>query len=773
MPPIIMNRTRWQLLALVIVPLALFLAAAPLSAQSPQPAPIGGAAVQPKPPHPLLGDVRIRRALAFCTDREDLVQSVYSPLTSAESQLLMMDTFIPKNHWLYTAPPAEYRYPFDPAQGRALLEEAGWTLAPDATYRTNAEGYQLAVGLTTTSAQFRETWAEALEAQWRDQCGIRLVRSHISASVFFGSGAGGLVQRDFEQAAFAWVDQGLPRGLTAYGCDYIPSAGNNWRGQNYMGWCNPTADAALKRAQNTLDRPTQVAEYATVQTEFARDMVSLPLFHRLETYGARAALQNYRPGAAEYDTWNIHAWSLPGVTTLVIRGEEPPSLYRFDTSGAFARLEWLLFEKGVSQADYDFQPALLTELPLVGGLAHGSDVTVEEGDAVVDVDGSAVALAPGVVIQRADGQQVTYAGGPVQMKQYVVPYFFHPELRWSDGQPLKQADIDLAYRHDCDPAAQSFIESTCAAIASVVTANTAYTVTYKPGYQDPAYFKPPFLFYPSHQVILSDGPYQGKTLAEVPTADWSNLLEIMKQPIGVGPYRLKSWREKGEMVFEQNPYYWRGANTLRFQEIHVVFNVPFDQAAQQLEAGTLHVMPDLPTTSSPDVTIYKVASATWEHMDMNLELYRQAVARHMPASGGELATAVGISVTVSPGATAAGADFVLNDIAAPTQKFQDAQVPVRAFTVQSFDGANQPISRFAQPLTIQVTYSDEDLQARGLDENSINIAYWDGNAWNRILPCAGCTVDHAANRVTFAVSHLTEFALTASTQLFLPCVRTR
>ena len=173
------------------------------------------------------------------------------------------------------------------------------------------------------------------------------------------------------------------------------------------------------------------------------------------------------------------------------------------------------------------------------------------------------------------------------------------------------------------------------------------------------------------------------------------------------------------------------------------------------------------------MTVYKVASATWEHMDMNLELYRQAVAKHLPANGGMLAAAGGISITVPPGATAAGADFVLNDIAAPTQEFDDAQTPVRAFILQSFDGARQPITHFAQPLTIQVTYTDKALQPPSLDENTINVSYWDGTTWNRILPCAGCTVDRAANRVTFTINHLTEFALTASTQLFLPCVRTR
>ncbi len=120
MPPMRVTRTRWQILAFVLVVLLLLFVPSPLSAQTPQPETASAAAVPPRLPHPLLGDVRIRRALALCTDRGALIQSIYGPLTPAERQLLRMDTFLPKRHWLYTAPPAEFRYPFDPAQGRSL-----------------------------------------------------------------------------------------------------------------------------------------------------------------------------------------------------------------------------------------------------------------------------------------------------------------------------------------------------------------------------------------------------------------------------------------------------------------------------------------------------------------------------------------------------------------------------------------------------------------------------------------------------------------------------
>jgi len=760
---------KWTLLVLLL--LSVSFVAAPSSPVQATMALAQPTADDEVPPHPLLSNVNVRRALAYCTDRDALIRSVYPTLTPAERQALIMDTFLPKDHWLYSAPPAEFQYPFDAGQGRALLDQAGWTLAPGATYRTNAAGYELAVGLTTTNAGFRQTWAAALEQQWRTHCGIRLLRNHISANVFFGDGPGSLTRRDFETSAFAWVGQTFPGGLTLYGCDFIPTAENGWFGQNTMGWCNPVADAALKRGQNALERAVMQTEYAAAQTEFARDMVSLPLFQRVESVGVRKALQNYQPSATEYDTWNIDLWTLPGAATLVIRSEEPANLYRFNFTGAFARLEWLLFGKALSQVDYDYQPSLITQIPtLESGLAHSNDVTVNAGDAVVDSQGDAVTLAPGVTIRRADGQEVVYAGGPVQMKQLVVPYAFQPAIRWSDGQALKRADIDLAYQHDCDPAAQSYILATCAAMANVLTANTAYTITYKPGYQSGSYFSPPFLFYPSHQVITTPGSHQGKTLAQVPAADWFDLPEIMEQPLGVGPYRLKSWQKGQEMVFEKNPHYWRGAGTLAFDEVRIKVNLPFDEALQQLESGALHVLPGAQTTNSPDVQIVVVSSATWEHLDMNLDLYRQSVAKFVPATGGSVTTAVGISLTVPAGALDAGATMVINDIAAPTQPVSAARAAVRAFTLQALDQSGQPVTQFNTPVTLLLEYTDAELAERGISEDTLNVAWWDGAAWVNLLPCAGCGVDTVNNRVTVLVGHFSEFSLTGSAQIFLPTV---
>jgi len=63
-------------------------------------------------PHPILSDIRVRQAIAHCINRNDLIASVY-PFLSAEQQgELLMDTFLPKNHWAYKGGYQEY--PYDP-----------------------------------------------------------------------------------------------------------------------------------------------------------------------------------------------------------------------------------------------------------------------------------------------------------------------------------------------------------------------------------------------------------------------------------------------------------------------------------------------------------------------------------------------------------------------------------------------------------------------------------------------------------------------------------
>ena len=188
-------------------------------------------------PHPLLSDIRVRQAIAHCIDRDALISALYTYVPDDVKASLRMDSFVPKTHWAYSGPYTDYEFNVETAG--ALLDEAGWTLDEASGYRVNADGDTMELTLTTTNAQFRQTWAAVVEQQLA-ACGILLIRQHTPASWWFGDTTG-LARRDFELGAFAWVGQADPGGRTLYACDQIPVPANNWEGQNGMGWCNEAA----------------------------------------------------------------------------------------------------------------------------------------------------------------------------------------------------------------------------------------------------------------------------------------------------------------------------------------------------------------------------------------------------------------------------------------------------------------------------------------------------------------------------------------------------
>lgn len=579
-------------------------------------------------PHPILGDLKVRQAMAYCTNKLDLIKSVYPLLTEEEQAGLVMNTFIPRSSWAYAGDENITIYPYDPEKGNALLDEAGWTLQPDATYRTNADGEELSLKFTTTTATFRQTWAAVFESQMKD-CGIRILRLHAPASWWFGDTTG-LSRRDFELGAFAWVGQADPGGQTLWACDQIPLPDNNWEGQNYMGWCNEDASTNIKLANNTLIEAERQAAYTVVQQKYTEEVPAIPLFNRTETYAIAADIVGLVPpvGTAYY-TWNAYEWEKPGSDTIVLGfTQEPASLFTLVESALVANQAMSLIGGfGTTDQNFSYQARMLKALATIeNGYATNNDVEVKEGDMVKDATGEIVELKAGVKVKDATGAEVEFTGAPVMMKQLVVTYEFVEGLTYSDGQPLKKADFELAYKIQCDKesGATSFI--TCDNIQSVeFVDDVKYTVTWKPGVQDPTYFLPPIGWYASHRVIESEGPYKGKTLAEVAPKDWVTLAEIAENPIDVGPYMLVSWEKGVQMVFEANPNFYLGAP--KTARIVIKFITP-ENAEAQLLGGEVDVLDGTTLTGVTEtlraaadegkIIIFINPSATWEHIDFNL-----------------------------------------------------------------------------------------------------------------------------------------------------------
>lgn len=636
-----MKTKSFSLLAILVVAAMLFSACTPPGGQMPGAAPsasdaAAGAADDLSQPHPALSDVRVRQAIAHCIDRDALIASVYTYVPDDVKASLRMDSFLPKTHWAYGGPYQDYEYSVE--KGSALLDEAGWTLPEDAAYRVNADGDTLELTLTTTNAQFRQTWAAVVEQQVAD-CGILLIRQHTPASWWFGDTTG-LARRDFELGAFAWVGQADPSGRSLYACDQIPTPANNWEGQNGMGWCNELASQNIVLANNTLERDARAAAYDIVQEEFAKDMVSLPLFQRAEAEAWSLNLEGLVTDPTEYGTASAAGWSLADGGDTIVLGfsQEPASMWGLVESAAVQRqIEQM--GRGVynTQYDYDYQAVAQNGLSTIeSGLATNEMVTVQAGDIVYNVEGSPVPLEAGTEV-LVNGETVAWDGtSELQLPQLTVTYNWNP-YTWSDGTPGSIDDFRLAFQINCDRQSGATTFTACEsfgteedALSNITFSDTdlSYTIKYWPGVQDPTYYLAPFTIspsvatYPSHQV-LSDG----RNLRDVPAAEWATLPEIAEMPLSMGPFMITEWQKGQSLTMEANPHYAGGTGV---QKITVLFIPDTNQAVAQLLSGDVDYVEKATLAGGAEVQLVAdaaaqgtvnfeiIASPTWEHIDMNM-----------------------------------------------------------------------------------------------------------------------------------------------------------
>lgn len=579
-------------------------------------------------PHPQLSNPDVRKAIAHCIDRDALIASVYPYVDDEIKPTLRMDVGVPKDHWTWQGPYTDYDY--DVALANQMLDDAGFT-------DDDGDGTRFTLTMTTTNAQFRATWSAVVEQNLAD-CGITLIRQLTPASWWFGDTTG-LARRDFELGAFAWVGQTAPPTISLYACNQIPTPGNNWEGQNGMGWCNPAASDAIVLGNNALDLETRKAAFNTLWTEFANDMVSLPLFQRAEAEAWSLNLDGIRTSGTEYATASAADWSLVDGSDTVVVGfsQEPASMFDLVESAAVQRQASQLGRAVYNtQWDYDYQPVLQDGFSTIeDGLASNEMVDVAVGDMVFNAGGTAEALAEGTQIV-VNGETVTYDGtSPLQLPQLTVSYKWLPHT-WSDGTPASNADFELAFKINCDPLSGATTFTACAGWGSDMNNITftddgsiGYTIKYLPGLQDPYYYVAPFTIspaaasYPSFQVI-SDG----RTLADVPAEEWTTLPEIAEKPLSIAPYYISEWVRGQSMTFEANPYYVGGEPAVK--RIVIVFVQDTTQLVAQLIAGDVDYVEKATLGGGAEVQLVKdagdagqlnfhiIPSPTWEHIDFNM-----------------------------------------------------------------------------------------------------------------------------------------------------------
>ena len=245
-------------------------------------------------PHPIFGDIAVRRALSMAVDRSAMLQNVFgiyghighgpfpAALASGDTTLRML--------------------PFDVAAAKALLDSAGWREATPGGVRTKG-GRPLRFALMyPTSSINRGRYAVLLQQQLRGVGAQVDLEALEPRSAFFPRMFAG----DYDAAMHTYnTDPGLSSAKQTW-----TTGGIGENGQNFGRYSNPTVDRLLDSATMTFDFAKSKAYISRAYQQIVDDAPSIWLYDNYNVAGVHRRI-DLKPLRADGWWSGLADWSIP------------------------------------------------------------------------------------------------------------------------------------------------------------------------------------------------------------------------------------------------------------------------------------------------------------------------------------------------------------------------------------------------------------------------------------------------------------------------------
>lgn len=252
--------------------------------------------------NPILKDVRVRKALHYSINKEDLVNALFEG-----KQQPAIHNITPKDPWFTADPTQVVLYKYSKRDAEKLLDEAGWKMGPDGI--RVKDGKRLSFTLMTTAGnKTRELVQVYLQNQWK-QVGIEVNSKNEPARVFFGETT---KKRGFDaMALFAWVSSPESSPKSNLSSKNIPTAKNGFSGENYMGWTNKKVDEDLEELDVEFNPAKRLELVHGVLKAYTEEVPVLPLYYRSDVAVIPAQMKGYKltghqfPETSEVEHWTV------------------------------------------------------------------------------------------------------------------------------------------------------------------------------------------------------------------------------------------------------------------------------------------------------------------------------------------------------------------------------------------------------------------------------------------------------------------------------------
>ncbi|MBF0254149.1 MAG: peptide-binding protein [Candidatus Omnitrophica bacterium] len=242
--------------------------------------------------HPLFGDLRVRQALDFAIDRDELIEGVLL------GQGTVSTGPFAKGSWAYN--PEVQASVFDPDRARQLLKEAGWSdLDGDGILERDGKPFEFTITTNQGNEQRRQA-AQIMQRRLRD-VGIRVRIKVIEWSVFLDV----IDERRFDAVLLKWS---LSLDPDPY--DIWHSSKTAPGEFNFVSYANARVDELIEAGRNTFDREARAAAYREIHRIVHDEVPYLFLFESDALLAMHRRFRNVRvsPLGIGYDLLD---WEVP------------------------------------------------------------------------------------------------------------------------------------------------------------------------------------------------------------------------------------------------------------------------------------------------------------------------------------------------------------------------------------------------------------------------------------------------------------------------------
>jgi peptide/nickel transport system substrate-binding protein len=259
------------------------------------------------PPHPILGDIRVRQAIAHAIDYDTLVRDVLRNTVTHSTTPFAYG-------WYECDQPRIY--PFDVEKAKSLLEEAGWVVGNDgirvsqgALYAEDGTRLSLELQGYTNFEPLQRT--EEFIVENLKAVGVEARIQNYDFSIIFGSYEDNSPRMigDFDMLIY---DRSLaiePHGAVAndYPSTQIPSA-DNPTGGNIWRWVNPEGDVLIEQAGSTFDLAERKDAYCNLGELATSELAQVYLYIFQDGYGYANNLTGYIVSTWGSMVWDVQNW---------------------------------------------------------------------------------------------------------------------------------------------------------------------------------------------------------------------------------------------------------------------------------------------------------------------------------------------------------------------------------------------------------------------------------------------------------------------------------